>query len=484
MASDDDLSSSGGSNDSKRRIAAMCWKRGTDAMSKENWDYCIEMFGQCAKLVPDNLLYRQTLRNCEYRKYKNNKTGASMANMRLMGTRGKVKKARSAKNWLEMDQAAEEGLVLNPWDAQLNADLGEAARNLGHDDVAIFGFQAAVQAEPKNVEYLRGYAEVLRNKGEYDRARECWRKIYELNPLDGHARSMMTASDTEKLIDRSGMESAKSTQEVKQGYEDSVRGSGPSQNEVATPGVSPEADLKRLIRKDPSNKDNYQKLADLLRKEGRLDEALDMYTKAFEVGGDVVVREQAEDVRLEMLRKNLGLAVEAAQKDPSDERAKEHVDGLKKELLAQEIEIFSRWSERRPQDLRLKFELGQRLFRDTKFQLAAQYFQQAAGDVRIEGPALLFLAKTFLQLKQSALALRQLEKAVDKFTINDHKEQFCECHYLLGRLYESSKDFDKAELHLTEVLTADFGYRDAHARLTKIQAERGGDLGADMIAEL
>lgn len=484
MATDDDLPTSGGGSDAKQRIAAMCWKKGTDAMSKENWDYCIEMFGQCVKLRPDNLVYRQTLRNCEYRKFKNNKTGASMAGMRLMGTRGKVKKARSAKNWEEMDQAAEEGLTVNPWDAQLNADLGEAARNLGFDDIAVFGYQMAVQAEPKNCDFLRGFAEVLRTKGEYDRARECWKKIYELNPLDGHARSMMTSSDTEKLIDRSRMETAQSTQEVKKGYEDSVRGAGTDPNEVATPGVSPEADLKRMIRKDPAVKENYQKLGDLYRKEGRLEEALEQYTKCFEIGNDVVVREQAEDVRLDMLRKNLGLAIEAAQLNPDDEEAKENAEGLKKELLAQEIEIFTRWSERRQQDLRLKFELGQRLFRIAKFQLAAQYFQQAAGDVRIEGPALLALAKCFLQLKQSSLALRQLEKAVDKFNITDFKEQFSECHYLLGRLYESAKDYDKAELHYTEVLTADFAYRDAHARLTKIQAERGGSQGMDELADL
>ncbi|OYW18782.1 MAG: hypothetical protein B7Z55_09970, partial [Planctomycetales bacterium 12-60-4] len=256
------------------------------------------------------------------------------------------------------------------------------------------------------------------------------------------------------------------------------------QNEVITPGVSPEADLKRLIRKDPANKDNYQKLGDLLRKEGRLEESLEQYTKSFEVGGDVVVREQAEEVRLEMLRKNLGFAIEAKQKDASDTQAAEHVEALKKELLAQEIEIFSRWSERRPQDLKLKLELGHRLFRDTKFQLAAQLFQQAAGDVRIEGVALLMLAKSFLQLKQNSLALRQLEKAVEKFNIAEHKDNYTECNYLLGRLYESAKDLDKAESHYTDVLTADFGYRDAHARLTKIQEERGGDKAMHDLGDL
>lgn len=475
MASgDEDFPSASGANDNKRRIAGMCWKKGTDAMSKENWDYCIEMFGQCCTLVPDNLVYRQMLRKSEYQKYKNNKTGAAMASMRLMGTRGKVKKAKAAKNWADVIVAAEEGLTVNPWDAQLNADLGEAARQLGYDDIAIFGYEMAVQTEPKNAEYLRGFAEVLATKGEYDRSRLQWKKIYELDPTDGHARSMMTFTDTQKLIDRSKMEDAQSTREVKQGYEESVKGNTVNQNQVETPGVSQEADLKRMQRKDPANKDNYQKLADLYRKEGRLEEALEQYTKAYEVSSDVVVREQAEDTRLDMLRRNLSLAKEMAAKKPDDEQTRDNVIALTKELLAQEIEIFSRWSERRPQDLRLKYELAQRFMRDGKFPPATQLLQQAAGDVRIEGPALMMLGKCFLKMKQNSLALRQFEKAVERFNVTDSKEQYVECHYLLARLYEEAKDLDKAETNYTEVLAADFGYKDASARLEKIQRERGG----------
>ena len=30
-------------------------------MSKENWDFAVVMFGQCCNVVPDNLVYRQTL---------------------------------------------------------------------------------------------------------------------------------------------------------------------------------------------------------------------------------------------------------------------------------------------------------------------------------------------------------------------------------------------------------------------------------------
>ena len=65
-----------------RQNAQRCFKAATEAMSKENWDYAIAMFGQCATFVPDNVMYRQNLRGCEFRKYNNNGSGASMAGMR------------------------------------------------------------------------------------------------------------------------------------------------------------------------------------------------------------------------------------------------------------------------------------------------------------------------------------------------------------------------------------------------------------------
>jgi len=456
----------------KREIAKVSFQKGTQAMGKENWDYAIEMFGQSVTLWPDNLMFRQTLRGCEEKKYKNNGTGASMAGMRLMGIRSEVKKARGAKKWPEMDQAAEKGLAVNPWDAQLNADVGEATGQLGYDDVSVFCYQRAVKFEPKNKEFLKGLADALARKKDFIGAANCWRKVYEIDPMDGHARSQIQAMDSQAIIHKSGLEDAQTTREVQRGYEESVKGK--VADEVIGPGDSPEADLQRLIRKDPANAANYQKLADLYRRDGRLEEAFEMYAKAFEVGGDQVVKEQGEDVRLDILRKNLDLAKEAAQRDSADENAKQGVAQLAKELLDQEIEIFSRRVDRYPKDLRLKYELAQRFVRVKNLPPAIKLLQQSSGDVRIEGPVLLLLAKCFLQQKQNGLAKRQLEKAVDKFNPNDHPDQYKECHYYLGRLLEEEKNLEEAEKHYTDVLAVDYEYKDAQKRLEDIQGRGGG----------
>ncbi len=113
----------------KRKLAADCMKKATEAMAKGSFDYACNMWGTAVKMWPDNVVLRQSLRGCQRKLYKDNKSGASMAFLRVNGVRSKVKKARSAKNWADMDAAAEEGLTINPWDGQFNADLGEAREN-------------------------------------------------------------------------------------------------------------------------------------------------------------------------------------------------------------------------------------------------------------------------------------------------------------------------------------------------------------------
>ena len=457
----------------KRQIAARCWAAAAEALAKQNWDYAIQMLVQCTQLVPGNLLYRQTLYGTlREKKYKNNGSGASMASMRLMGVRSKIKKARTAKNWTDMDQAAVEGLTVNPWDGQVNADLGEASQNLGNDDVALLAYEFAVKADPKSKDFWKGLAEAKKAKHDYTGSARCWMEIYKLDPLDGQARSMANAMESEGAIWKSKLDQATTTRPgVQLGYGDSV--SGNREEAVVGPGESVEADLQRAIRKDPANKDNYTKLADWYRREGKLKEALEWFTKGYEVSSDPSIKEQAEDVQLDMVRKNLDAARQQAKRKPDDAHLEEGVKALTKELLQQEIDVFTRRVDTHPKDLRMKFELAQRLIRVRQFPTAIKLLQQASADVRMEGPVLLTLGRVFLQQGQNSLAQRQMEKAVERFSAADTPKEFVECHYWLGRLTEDAKDLEAAEKHYTEVIAVEFDYKDAHERLMKIQGSRG-----------
>ena len=56
---------------------------GNDAMMKSNLDYAIAMYRQACKAVPDNMMYRQSLRGAERKKFANDPKKVGM----LVGVR-------------------------------------------------------------------------------------------------------------------------------------------------------------------------------------------------------------------------------------------------------------------------------------------------------------------------------------------------------------------------------------------------------------
>lgn len=456
----------------KKKIAAASWKRASEAMAKEDWDFAIMMLAQCVNLVPDNLLYRQNLRGCEERKYGNNKTGAKMAGAKLMGVRSKITLARRSKNWEQLDQQAEAGLQVNPWEAQLNADVGEAARERGFDEVAVFAYEKAVGIEPNNKEFLKSLAELYEQRNEYDKATGVWAKIQKLDPNDQGPQRKMTELHAMKVTHRGGYDEAQTTKDVKarpaNAY-DEYRPAGGSRADMAAPGESMEADLQHAIRKDPNNKELHQKLADHYRREDRLDEAIAAFQKAVELSGDdPAIREQLEDTELLKMRKAVDAAAEKFRKSPEDEDLKQRATALKTEFLKREVVVFRSRVERYPKDLQKKFELAQRLMKFKKWDEAIPLLQAAAANNKIEPEARTLLGECFLNDNKKPLASRQFETAVKLVNQHEQPDLFLKCHYVLARLAEEKGDVEAATTHYTEVLSLDYNYRDARTRMEKL----------------
>jgi tetratricopeptide (TPR) repeat protein len=453
--------------DVKKKFAAESFKKGNEAMVKQNWDYAIEMHGQAVKLDPGNLVFRQTLRGCERRKFPKG-TGAKMAGMRLMGVKGAIKKARLTKNWTALDQAAEEGLTLVPWDSELNSDAGEATANLGFTDVAVQCYRWAVESDPNNKVLLKSLGSLLEQKGEFLDAIKFWERVFKLDPLDMEARSKITQLNASSVI-RDGDFEEEDGKKKERSIEDIRKAIGKQTSASAAadgPGQSEEADLQRAIRKDPDNKDAYIKLGDYYRRAGKLEDAGGMYQKALDLsGGDPNIREQLEDVELDLMRKSVELAKANAAKKSGDEDADAQAKAQATELLKREVETYRARVERHPNDIKLKFTLGERFYKLKMYTQAIPLFQAAVQDNRLEGQSLLLLAKCFINDKKGILARKQLEKAIPKLNAIEHRDAFLDAHYYLGRLCEEAKEYDKAGEHYSEVLAVDYEYKDALKRL-------------------
>jgi tetratricopeptide (TPR) repeat protein len=467
---------SGNGLDNKKKIAADCFRKGNDAMEKQNFDYAVEMHSSAVQLVPDNLMFRQTLRGCERRFYGNNKKGAAFARfrLRLKRIRGKIRKARSKSNWAALDQAAEIGLTINPWNAQLNADMAEACFNLGFTEIAEYGYKSAVENDPENRGFLERLGEIYELRGNYSQAIDCWKKISKLVPNDGKVRAKITGLEATRVMDHGGYEGAKTTQEVKKTAYDDYKLTSDKHvpDAVAGPGVSVEADLLRAIRKNPADKGSYLKLAEIYRKSKDFAKADEILQKAFEATGsaDFNIRQMIEDVELDRRRHEIDLAKSFVK----DEAGKKNMEALKRELHQREIEVFAGRVERYPMDANLKYELAVRYMKSKDYKKAIPLLQQATVDQRRESKVRVALGKCFIAEKQVKLGRYQFEKAIEKLNPHDDPPLYCEANYILARLCEDASDLEKAEKCFSDVLSVDYNYKDTRERLERLQRGTGG----------
>jgi len=465
------------SDDQKNKIAADCWRRGNEAIPKENWDYAIQMYGTSVKMVPDNLAYRQSLRFTEYKKYDDNKTGARMAGMKLMTVKGRLKKCRMSKDWAGLAEACEEGLAVNPWDPQINADLGDALKELGYQEVAKFAYQQVFILDPMNVAVNRSLALLLEERSEYNEAIACWKKIYKVDPQNGEARSKITALDAKSVMDRGGYEGAESTQNVMAAHEVAKRLN--LNKDADGPGTSVEADLQRAIRKEPANKDLYLKLADHYKREGELEKAEAQLLKGLEVSGNEMgIRQVLEDVQLDLMQKALDVAKEQARLTPADASLKQRAAELANELTKRKMEVYAVRVERYPNDMRMKYDLATQYMIVQKWQLAIPLLQQARSDPRLKGEALLNLGKCFFYDGKAPLAIRQFEAAMPEVKFDDQPDVYKDLYYAAARLYEKMKNIPAAEEAYQKVLEVDYSFRDTVERLNKLQGGGGDAPGA------
>lgn len=449
----------------KDKLCADCWRKGTEAMQKQNWDYAIQMFGTCVNLKPEHVVYRQTLRGCSQKKYDNNKTGAGgLAGMKLMGIRNRIKKARAKEEWEEMDKAAEEGLLLNPWDSELNLDVGQAAKQREFKEVAEYSYRTAFECDIKNKPNAIKYADMLEELGKYTEAIKILEHVLKLDPKDLEIGRRITRMQAKKTTVDGGFEDAESTTDVRKGGAAAAAG---RQGESVAPGQSEESDLKHAIRRDPNRVEYVHKLAMFYRKEKRLEEALEQLNKAMQMSGnDTGFREQVEDVELDVLRRNRDIAREKASED---ETAKKNWEELEKELAKRELQVYLSREERYPQDMKLKLEIGQRFMRFGKWAEAIPRLQKASQDTRLKGQGLANLGKCFYQDNKPQLARGQLERALPELNQERDPKLYKETLYLLGRICEELSDQPKAEHYYGEILVIDYDYKDARVRLEKLQ---------------
>jgi hypothetical protein len=117
-------------------------------------------FAALVKRFPDNVAYRQSLREVVRRKHPDRKQPSPLAGVLRAEIMRTVTKARREGDWEAVQQALEDGVAKEPLDGFLQMELGDCCRLRGFRHAAIYAYQCALEVMP-NREDIRKLVQEL-----------------------------------------------------------------------------------------------------------------------------------------------------------------------------------------------------------------------------------------------------------------------------------------------------------------------------------
>jgi tetratricopeptide (TPR) repeat protein len=419
------------------------------------------MFSVCVAGDPANAIFLQNLLGALRLKY-GGKKGGGLAALWSAGGRGGLRKLAAAGKFREVITQGLEIIRSNPCDHGSLLVMAEASGRLGFADAQKVYLKAALDAAPADVEVNRKCAEFLASYGEYDQAVACWMRIEKAKGMADEAQRQIAKLQVDKTIAAgeglTGRKPAASSAGAGQKAEPTAAGATPADRRVV---------LLQAIAKNPAEIEPYLELADLVERDGTLEEAQQVLAKALAASGnDLKVREHMEDRQLRWARHRLHLAEKRlAEEDSPDNR--QAVEQLRATNLKHEIEVYAARTARYPENVSWKYELAMRLKAAGNHAEAIRHFQDVLQDARRKGAVALELGECFQKIRQYPLAMRNYQVAVE--SLSDREQELRKrALYRAGVLAAGLDDMDSARKYLSTLAELDFGYRDVAQRLDKL----------------
>lgn len=388
-----------------------------------------KLFRKCFATDPGNLIYAQAWLHAldDLAAFANPKK-----RFRSFVLSRAVKKALARREWSQVIEFASRSLEIDSLSVKAHVALAEACSELAHDNVTILLLRRAVGIEEKSDEALRRLAFALETLGDFAEARRCWMRVNELCPNDDEAKRSLAA-----LVNETGDE------------------------QLAREQIDSDA---------PQSVDDCLQQVETLASHGKFAEADQYLNRATSLfGGDVRIRERAEQLLLDQVCYEIGVAERRLEVNATSEN-QDLLDGLRGELNRREIDFFATRSQRYPDQPRLNLELGLRLKRAGIYAEAIAEFVDLLNDE-------LFPCQVPVEIGECWQSLRQFDRALTFYReamkiCPDSHECFKRSRYRAAVLLEAMDNAQQAESLLEEVLRVDSSYKDAATRLDRIKKIR------------
>jgi tetratricopeptide (TPR) repeat protein len=446
---------------------------GNDALSKGNLDYAIAMYRQASKAVPDNMMYRQSLRGVERKKFGNDPKKVGM----LVGVKNQpilmsAKSARSKGKHHEALEHCEDAFANNPWDVAAARVAAEAAEELDLGALAQWLLDSVQEAaaKSKDTDFFKFAAAIYEGNESWHKAIACWEQVKKFSPNDQDANRKINALSAASTIKRAGLDDALDNRAAKPA-EEAAESMQAKLDRLKQEQLTPEQRLVKEIVADPKATHAYVQLSDIYRQHGDLEKAEKVLAKGLKANPeDAGLMQIYEDTQISRLRRAIDHQKHRVQERPEETAAQVKLDELTKMLDKYEVQAFRRMGKLHPEDAKTHYDFGMILARTGAHDEAIPEFQLAARLGAVAGvkvQALLAMGSSFEANGAPKLAERNYKEALKGLDPED-KENFIALHYRLGRVAETLGNREAAEEHYNEVAANDYTYLDVAERLRRL----------------
>ncbi len=439
------------------------------AMQIKNYGYTIQLMQSVLKQEPSFLPGRQLARRAAALKHASAKkgllSGMSGGSFTTMKAQGLVK-----KDPLAAIDAVEKILESDPYNAQANLLLRDAAMGADLPETASFALETIVEGNPRDVKTLHELARHYTQQDQAEKAVDVYTRIVDISPTDLIAVKGGKDAAARASMKRGGWEIQGST------YRDLIRDkdaaiSMEQQGRVVRSVEMIDQQLAELGQKFEENQQNVdvsRRIAELYEQKDDLENAVTWYTYAAELSNntDAALVRKVSDLRVKQFDTSIEQYEAFIKANPDAEETSQYIEDLKTIKLQRaelSLDEARKRVQRNPTDLMFRFELAEILISLGNFKDAVPELQKARQNPSVRLRAMNLLGRCFVERNMYDLAAKTLEDAASELLTMDPTKK--DIIYNLGLVYEKMGHKEKSIDCMKQIYEIDYGYKDVADRV-------------------
>jgi len=450
------------------------YDKGKAAFQRQNYDYAIAFFSAVLEQEPGFYECREALRATQFKKvgassgfFKKMLSGASSSPMVAKG------QLALRNNPLEALKIAEQILNSDPSSTGGHKLLADAALATELPKTAILSLEILIKANPKDQDVIHDLARAYAAAGETEKSGERYEELIRMRPHDTKINEEYKNLTARATMAEGGYDNIGNSQTS---YRDIMKDQGEAvkleqeNRQVKTGDIANRLlqDYEKRLQDDPNNVKLMRNIAEMNANQKHYDRALEVYQQiaSREGGADPGIQKAISELTHKKHEQAL------ASLDESAPDYAEQIARLTAEREAFVLEETRQRVDRYPNDLVIRFELGELYFKAGKIKEAMGEFQKAQNNPNKRVQALSFLGQCFAKQGIYPLAVRNLETALkEKLTLDEEKKEII---YALGSVFEKMGKNKEAIDQFQEIYAVDIGYKDVAAKVDSFYASGGG----------